>query len=76
MKLRVIIDASVLLKCWFYKQAPQKVLIELSPGVVKVPRIEEAFNSRNILMLTALGPKYCSILSFAEIRLYKFEISL
>ena len=33
MKLRVISDASVLLKCWFYKQAPQKVLIELSPGV-------------------------------------------
>ena len=33
MKLRVLSDASVLLKCWFYKQAPQKVLIELSPGV-------------------------------------------
>ena len=24
MKLRVISDASVLLKCWFYKQDPQK----------------------------------------------------
>ena len=36
MKLRVISDASVLLKCWFYKQAPQKVLIELSPGVTYV----------------------------------------
>ena len=33
-KLRVISDASVLLKCWFNKQAPQKVLIELSPGGV------------------------------------------
>ena len=27
-------NASVLLKCWFYKQAPQEVLIELSPGVI------------------------------------------
>ena len=33
IKLRVLSDASVLIKCWFYKQAPQKVLIELSPGV-------------------------------------------
>ena len=32
-KARVLSDTSVLLKCWFYKQAPQKVLIELSPGV-------------------------------------------
>ena len=32
-KLRVLSDASVLLKCWIYIQAPQKVLIELSPGV-------------------------------------------
>ena len=31
--LKVLRDASVLLKCWFYKQAPQKDLIELSPGV-------------------------------------------
>ena len=35
-KLRVISDASVLLKCWFYKQAPQKVLIELRPGVISL----------------------------------------
>ena len=34
--LRVLSDASVLLKCLFYKQAPQKVLIELSPGVIIV----------------------------------------
>ena len=33
IKLRVLRDASVLLKCCFFKQAPQKVLIELSPGV-------------------------------------------
>ena len=33
IKLRALSDASVLLKCWFYKQAPQKVLIELSPGM-------------------------------------------
>ena len=33
VKLRVLSDASGLLKYWFYKQAPQKVLIELSPGV-------------------------------------------
>ena len=33
IKLRVLSDASVLINCWFYKQAPQKVLIELSPGV-------------------------------------------
>ena len=33
MKLRVLSDASVLKKCWFNKQAPQEVLIELSPGV-------------------------------------------
>ena len=32
-KLRVLSDTSLLLKCWFYKKAPQKVLIELSPGV-------------------------------------------
>ena len=35
IKLRELSDASVLIKCWFYKQAPQKVLIELSPGVTK-----------------------------------------
>ena len=40
IKLRVLSDASVLIKCWFYKQAPQKVLIELSPGVIKVIDIE------------------------------------
>ena len=33
IKLRVHSDASVLIKCWFNKQAPQKVLIESSPGV-------------------------------------------
>ena len=33
IKLRVLSDASVLIKCWFNKQAPQKVLIELSPGM-------------------------------------------
>jgi hypothetical protein len=33
IKLRVLSDASFLIKCWFNKQAPQKVLIELSPGV-------------------------------------------
>ena len=33
IKLRVLSDASVLIKYWFNKQAPQKVLIELSPGV-------------------------------------------
>ena len=36
IKLRALSDASVLLKCWFYKQAPQKVLIELSPGVNQI----------------------------------------
>ena len=36
IKLRVLSDASVLIKCWFNKQAPQKVLIELSPGVIWV----------------------------------------
>ena len=36
IKLRVLSDAPVLLKCWFYRQAPQKVLIELSPGVMGV----------------------------------------
>ena len=36
IKLRVLSDASVLSKCWFYEQALQKVLIELSPGVIKV----------------------------------------
>ena len=33
IKLRVLSDASVLIKYWFNKQAPQKVLIELSPGI-------------------------------------------
>ena len=33
IKLRVLSDDSVLIKRWFNKQAPQKVLIELSPGV-------------------------------------------
>ena len=33
IKLRVLSDDSVLIKCWLDKQAPQKVLIELSPGV-------------------------------------------
>ena len=33
IKLRVLSDTSVLIKCWFYKQTPQKVLIELNPGV-------------------------------------------
>ena len=33
IKLRVLSDASASIKCWFNKQAPQKVLIELSPGV-------------------------------------------
>ena len=36
IKLRVLSDASVLIKCWFNKQAPQKVLIELSPGVRRI----------------------------------------
>ena len=36
IKLRVLSDDSVLIKCWFYKQAPQKVLIELSPGVYNI----------------------------------------
>ena len=36
IKLRVLSDDSVLIKCWFNKQAPQKVLIELSPGVISV----------------------------------------
>jgi hypothetical protein len=35
IKLRVLSDASVLIKCWFNKQTPQKVLIELSPGLVR-----------------------------------------
>ena len=34
IKLRVLSDDSVLIKYWFNKQAPQKVLIELSPGVI------------------------------------------
>ena len=33
IKLRVLSDDSVLIKCWFDKQAPQKVLIELSPSM-------------------------------------------
>ena len=33
IKLRVLSDDSVLIKCWFNKKAPQKVLVELSPGV-------------------------------------------
>ena len=55
MKLRVISDASVLLKCWFYKQAPQKVLIELSPGVLQLtivcslPRSKRAIAMRFLL---------------------------
>ena len=32
-KLRILSDAFVFIKCWFNKQAQQKVLIELSPGV-------------------------------------------
>ena len=40
--LRVLSDASVLIKCWFYKQAPQKVLIELSPGVLEFD-VEKVF---------------------------------
>ena len=36
IKLRVLSDASVLLKCWVYKQAPQKVLIDLRPGVKQI----------------------------------------
>ena len=35
------------LKCWFYKQAPQKVLIELSPGVIS-SRIMVLFKLKNI----------------------------
>jgi hypothetical protein len=38
IKLRVLSDNSVLKKCWFNKQAPQKVLIELSPGRTKVAK--------------------------------------
>ena len=34
IKLRVLSDDSVLIKCWSNKQALQKVLIEFSPGVV------------------------------------------
>ena len=49
MKLRVLSDASVLLKCWFYKQAPQKVLIELSPGVVHISP-----NTINLKIITLL----------------------
>ena len=33
IKLRVLSDASVFIKCWFNKQALHKVLIEFSPGV-------------------------------------------
>ena len=33
IKLRVLSYDSVLIKCWFNNKAPQKVLIELSPGV-------------------------------------------
>ena len=38
IKLRVLTlsDASAFIKCWLSKQAPQKVLIELSPGVLHV----------------------------------------
>ena len=36
IKLKVLSDASVLIKCSFFKQAPQKVLIELSPGVLYI----------------------------------------
>jgi hypothetical protein len=34
IKLRVLSDAFVLIKCWFNKQASQKVLIEFSLGVL------------------------------------------
>ena len=43
IKLRVHSDASVLIKCWFYKQALQKVLIELSPGVLVLPHYSDWF---------------------------------
>ena len=33
IKLRVLDDDSVFIKCWFDKQVPQKVLIELNSGV-------------------------------------------
>ena len=36
IRLRVLSDDFVLIKCWFNKQAPQKVLIELSPGVFSI----------------------------------------
>jgi hypothetical protein len=31
------------LKCWFYKQAPQKVLIKLSPGVNGYQELQKWF---------------------------------
>ena len=34
IKLRILSDASVLIKFWFNEQAPQKVLIELTRGVL------------------------------------------
>ena len=38
IKKVLINDDSVLVKCWFNNQAPQKVLIELSPGVSHEPQ--------------------------------------
>ena len=51
-KLTVLSDASVLLKCWFYKQAPQKVLIELSPGVERKPAAATMNSFDNIKIAT------------------------
>ena len=36
-------DAPVLIKCWFYKQAPQKVLIKLSLGVNGYQELQKWF---------------------------------
>ena len=48
IKLRVLSDASVLSKWCFYKQAPQKVLIKLSPGVVSTFKISLTDIPKNV----------------------------
>ena len=71
MKLRVISDASVLLKCWFYKQAPQKVLIELSPGVIGVIKMIYMKNySYFILLMLFFLKNFLSLPTLTTYQLY------
>ena len=49
IKLRVLSDDCISIKRWFNKQAPQKVLIELSPGVGRIIRLQPGIRFRHIL---------------------------